>query len=366
MGNSDASKNILGFKYQEMVALIECLNTKEEGSIYLECFGDISDGKISTEIKHSVDENKTLIDTSKDFWKTLYNILDDYELFESYDKFVLHTTAKIDDSSIFFEWSKMSSDKKLEKILSVTSNNGIRKYTDTAKDFDKEDILNVLGKFKIIDNQKNAKQFYKDELLQHSGIATFISENNIEDFVYSLLGYINAKLIIAEDYKWEIDISDFRRQAKSYAKHYEIGDLEFPKLEAESYDTSNRDYMFVKKLLDIEHIHQIGKAVECYLKASESHIKMIEERDSLCTALDDYDEDLRETIDIEKGSHLHGIEEADEAELMKKSREFYNKSVDVSRSMVNIDGVTKLRPYYPIGRLQNNAETDSEFCWKLL
>ena len=80
----DASTKILGFKYQEMVALKECFEAKDGTKIYLECLGDVSDGKISTEVKHSINDDKKLIDTHIDFWKTLSNIITEYDAFRFY------------------------------------------------------------------------------------------------------------------------------------------------------------------------------------------------------------------------------------------------------------------------------------------
>lgn len=67
MSNKDASTKILGFKYQETVALIKCLEAKNNTTIYLECFGDISDGETATELKHSIDGKKELYNTHLDF-----------------------------------------------------------------------------------------------------------------------------------------------------------------------------------------------------------------------------------------------------------------------------------------------------------
>jgi len=157
----DASTKILGFKYQEMVALKECFEAKDGTKIYLECLGDVSDGKTSIEVKNSIDDNKKLIDTHRDFWKTLSNIIDEYDTFRFYDKFILHTTAEIKKGSIFDGWEDLSKSVKAKKVNAVKSNETIKKYYDNVISFDKEKLKIILDKFVIKDKQESAKEYYK-------------------------------------------------------------------------------------------------------------------------------------------------------------------------------------------------------------
>ena len=82
----DASTKILGFKYQEMVALKECFEAKDGTKIYLECLGDVSDGKISTEVKHSINDDKKLIDaiTAEDIANSINIDLSTYNYSAAY------------------------------------------------------------------------------------------------------------------------------------------------------------------------------------------------------------------------------------------------------------------------------------------
>lgn len=178
---SDASTKIVGFKYQEMVALKECFEAKDGTKIYLECFGDVSDGKTSTEVKHSTDVGKKLIDTHIDFWKTLSNIITEYDTFRFYDKFILHTTAKIKEGSIFEGWVHLDKSEKEKKINAVKSNDTIGEYYDNVTSFDQESLQNILEKFEIKDNQKSAKDYYKDILLNHIAIINMVKEEKIEN-----------------------------------------------------------------------------------------------------------------------------------------------------------------------------------------
>lgn len=351
---SDASTKILGFKYQEMVALKECFEAKDGTKIYLECLGDVSDGKISTEVKHSVNEDKKLIDTHIDFWKTLSNIITEYDTFRFYDKFILHTTAEVKKDSVFEKWNDLKKADKQKKIESVKSTETIKAYYDNVKAFDKKKLENLLGKFEINDNQKSAKEYYKEILLNHSAIINIIKEPNREHFLCSLLGYISKELIVSETFVWAIDINSFRENFQSYANHYQIEDLDFPISNVTTDISSKDNFYFVKALENINYQLKIGKSMDNYLKASDSQFKMIQARTSLSENLDNYDEDIKDVILELKDGHLDQLTE--KCNTKEKSKRFFDDSINQVSSRTKIEGVINVRPYYPKGRLLHNIE----------
>lgn len=354
---SDASTKILGFKYQEMVALKECFEAKDGTKIYLECLGDVSDGKTSTEVKHSIKDDKKLIDTHIDFWKTLHNIIEEYDTFRFYDEFILHTTAEIKKNSIFEDWETLEKSVKKTKVISVTSNETIKTYYNKVKDFNATELENILDKFKIKDNQKSAKEYYIDILVNHSAIKNIIKEPDRKLFLCSLLGYISFELIKSDIYIWEIDIESFRENFQSYANQYQIEDLKFPISNATADITTKDNFHFVKELEKIQYERKIGKSMDNYLKASESQIKMIEARTSLCENLDNYDEDIKDIILELKDSHIDQLTE--DSDTNEKSRRFFDDSINQISSKTRIEGITNTRPYYPKGRLLHNLEIKS-------
>lgn len=351
---SDASTNILGFKYQEMVALKECFEAKDGTKIYLECLGDVSDGKTSTEVKHSIDDEKKLIDTHIDFWKTLSNIITEYDTFRFYDKFILHTTADIKVGSIFEKWKDLSKKEKKKKILAVKSNDTIKAYYNNVKEFDKNKLEDLLEKFEIKDNQKSAKEYYKEILLNHYAIKNIIRELSREQFLCSLLGYISQELIVSETYIWEIDVDSFRENFQSYANHYQIEHLNFPISDVTADISSKDNFYFVKALEYINYELKIGKSMNNYLKASDSQIKMIQARISLIENLDNYDEDIKDLILELKDGHLDQLTE--KCDTKEKSRRFFDDCIGQVSSKTTIEGIINIRPYYPKGRLLHNIE----------
>jgi hypothetical protein len=354
ISKSDASTKILGFKYQEMVALKECFEAKDGTKIYIECLGDVSDGQTSTEVKHSVNDKKKLIDTHIDFWKTLSNIITEYDTFRFYDKFILHTTAEIKVGSIFKKWEDLNKSDKKKKIIAVKPNDTIKAYYNNVAGFDRKELENLLEKFEIKGNQKSAKEYYQDKLLGDPAVINNIALKDRASFISSLFGYVSFQLVNAIDYTWVIDIESFRENFRTYANQYKIDDLNFPVSSATADISIKDNFHFVKELEKIQYERKIGNSMDNYLKASQSQIKMTEARTSLCENLDNYDDDIKDVILELKDSHLDQLTE--KCDSKEKSRRFFDDSINQISSRTKIEGVINVRPYYPKGRLLHNVE----------
>jgi hypothetical protein len=365
MSTADASKKILGFKYQEMVALLACLNAKDTSKIYLESFGDISNDTTSIEVKHSVDSSKKLINTHIDFWKTIYNILNDYDEFRFYSKFILHTTAKIKDDSVFENWDKQTIQERKDNVLSIIPNDTIKPYFETVKNCKAAELKDILGKFEIHSEQPSAKDFYREQLLKHPAITNPVAAKDAEAFIVSLFGYISIELIRDESYKWEIDIQSFKENFRSYLKAYQLENLVFPISKVSTDEIKNNSFRFVKELEEIEYDVKIGQAVRDYLRASESQYLMLEKRRSLANELDDFDDEILEEFEDKKLTHLNTLESDETTEPIKQSRKFYDNCMDEMKMKQTIIGVEGVKSYYPKGRLHNHIENNSELKWKL-
>jgi hypothetical protein len=91
-----------------------------------------------------------------------------------------------------------------------------------------------------------------------------------------------------------------------------------------------------------------------YLKASDSQIKMIEARTSLCEYLDNYDDDIKDIVLELKDSHIDQLRE--DSDTNENSKRFFDDSINQISSKTKIEGITNTRPYYPKGRLLHNIE----------
>ena len=68
--SNDATLKLLGYKYQELMAIETAFNANINETIWLECKGDVADSETVTEYKHHIG-NVNLSNKSIDFWKTL-------------------------------------------------------------------------------------------------------------------------------------------------------------------------------------------------------------------------------------------------------------------------------------------------------
>ena len=161
-------------------------------------------------------------------------------------------------------------------------------------------------------------------------------------------------MIHSETYIWEIDIDTFRENFQSYANQYQIDDLNFPISTATAVDSTKFNFHFVNELNNIQYQKKIGKAMDNYLKASESQRKILESRYSLSENLDNYDNDIKDVVLELKDSHLDQL--TDKCDTKEKTRRFFDDSISQISSRTAIEGIRNIRPYYPKGRLLHNVE----------
>lgn len=367
MSNKDASTKILGFKYQEMVALVKCLEAKNNTTIYLECFGDISDGETSTEMKHSIDDKKELYDTHIDFWKTLGNLVELKDDFENYNYFVLHTTAKIKIGSIFEEWANISEEEKETKVLSITPNATINPHFEKVRQCNSKDLRNILNRFTIEAEQKNANEYYKDILVEHHVITTSIPKENIEAFVCLLLGYISSQLINSDDYQWKIDKNKFSIDFQFFSKNFKIDDLIFPNIKIDESKIIDNGYKFTNELKNIYYESKIGSALNDYFRAQINRIEILNSRKSLATNLDDYDDEILEEFYDLKNSFEDRLKTNLFNDHITESRRFYDEflmNISNKKDLLGIKSET-IKNYYPKGRTHHNIEENTDVTLKL-
>jgi hypothetical protein len=367
MSKSDASTKILGFEYQKMVALIKCLEAKNNTIIHLECFGDVSDGNTSTEIKHSINDGKGLYDTHPDFWKTLGNIIESKEDFKDYDNFTLHTTAKIRVGSIFDGWNQLTDIEKETKILSIIPNETIKSYWNKAKSCNPADLKSILKQFRIEDEQKNAREYYKDILIEHTIITTSVPKIHIESFACFLLGYISEKLITSNDYIWKIDKNEFQIDFQVYLKNFLIDDLIFPNIKIDPKTIIDKGYKFTTELKNIDYNSKIANALNDYFRANLNRIEILKTRKSLTQSLDDYDEEISESFTELKITFENKLNFSLFNNHKEESRRFYDEhqaNISNKKDLLGVKSDT-IKSYYPKGRTHHNIEENPISSWTL-
>ncbi len=187
-------------------------------------FWDIALADKSTEVKHHLTRS-VLNDAHIDFWKTLYNLANEYPILSDFNRFELLTTSEINDASIFFNWNNVTAEIKLSRITSVKSNKTISKYHEFIFSYEKNKLLTILEKLTIIGSQPMINQKY-EELKSHASFL-IIPDQHVDSFMHKMLGYISMKAIDDMD-RWHIERNEFKREMEGFAKPFIDKDYPFP------------------------------------------------------------------------------------------------------------------------------------------
>src|SRR5690606_14512816 len=119
--------------------------------VYIECFGDVHYGSETIEVKHH-EGDSNLTSNSKDVWKTIKNLVIEYDKLKSNDRFILHTTQQVKSDSIFHNWNQLTKSIKYKRLydypISATSKPYKNEIFD-AKNISKQELLEILDKFII-------------------------------------------------------------------------------------------------------------------------------------------------------------------------------------------------------------------------
>ncbi|QWT41736.1 hypothetical protein [Dickeya dadantii] len=358
--SNNATKKILGFDYQKLLALESCLNGKENEIIWIEYYGDIAHNGTSKEIKHHITDSY-LNDAHMDFWKTLYNLVVDKEQLSIFDRFELITTSKIKTSSIFFEWNDLDATTKLLKLKTVPSNKSISQFHNRVMEESNNEILPILDKLVIISSQPNIENKL-NELKSHPALL-FIPTMYIESFIEKILGYISIKAIDNSN-MWHIEWNDFKREMVGYAKPFLKDDFPFPSISKREVENKKTlQYYFITELDQIKlDLNLLNTAILDYLRSEKSLLQLLKLHSSLADNLEDFDEDLENDLALLKLKHAssltnHQIKAIEKLEL---SKTMYADALLMKNKKIR--GVQEIDGYYQKGRIHSRVE-QRKFSW---
>jgi|26BtaG_2_1085354.scaffolds.fasta_scaffold00129_24 hypothetical protein len=363
--SNDSTKKQLGFEYQKMIALEYCLNAKNGEYVYIECFGDVQHGTESVEVKHH-EGNSNLTSNSVDVWETLKNLVLEYELIKSNDKFLLHTTETIQKDSIFYGWNELSKNAKYKKLKDQLISTSSKEFKDVIfdiKKIGKSDLLGILDKFIINSSQPKIEEKL-EELKGHLSF-DIIPENYKSDAI----GIMNQWIIeraIEDSNKWEVNITDFKNDFRSSLSQFTKDYTPFPSIEKTKVNDEeiNKGFRFINNLkaisLNQKDLHQ---AFQDYIRSEDAYEKMLKTNPTLGKELISYEDDLQDEINTEKSKMSYSLskESFSDNSHIEKSRDVYFNCILKPHSEVL--GVKGTRKYFRDGRIQNINET-TDFEWK--
>jgi len=321
--------------YKVLVAIKYALSIENYENIIIEHKGDVTfDNLVQIEVKH-VKEN--LSDKSKEFWNTFYNWVSDEES-NSFNEFILHTTQKLSNNTIFesfgkkpkidfYRIKKTYKKSELKNIKKGSSKYYFNEIFHSGK-YSEEHISETLQKVKIKHSQLNDVGLIADIAKNHFRVS--IPERQ-EYFVNKCLGGTIASGVSGRG-RWEISKKMFYKitndevykflEKPSTTIYNSYMDKELTQNEVKSYYNKN----FVKKLNEIEcEDYNIHDAITDYWRTT-----------SMIIELQDFDESFiqKEYKKYEKDKILRKLSNEkdivepvrDISENRKRSLNFYKRS----------------------------------------
>ena len=368
---NDTTLTRLGDQYQYLIALECCINAKsEEDIIYIEQRGDVATNDESTEVKHHSGEDHKISDRHTDFWKTLKNWVENYEVISSYKKLVLLTTSSIQEKSKLIDWNALTKNEKLKTIIDIKA----KKIPDSIKDFvevvftynaeyTEETLLEILDKFCISHNQPVINEKI-EAILKEPFFKSYPKKNKIP-FLNLLMAYILAAgRENAEN--WQIKISEFNRYVENHAKNYTSDSLPIPDTykNATTDISSFKGHNFVKEMQKIDLKPQVQEAVNDYYRTQQTVIE-IKNHDLFFTESFSHYQDnvISSDLKIIKSKCELDIEDkTNESDRIKQSKMAYFNSMQLE--VKQIKGYVENKEFFQRGTIHTivNSE-ENDFCW---
>ena len=365
--SNDSTKKQLGFEYQKLIALEYCLNAKNGEYVYIECFGDVQYDDENVEVKHH-EGDSNLTSNSVDVWKTLKNLVVEYNILKSNDRFILHTTENIKEDSIFYNWSTNTKATKYKKLKEHSISESSKEFYNVIfdiKKIKKNDLLELLDKFKINSSQPKIEEKLI-EIYRHPTFA-LIPENLRSPAIGVLNQWIIEKAIDNSN-KWEINITDFKSDLQASLSKFTKDYIPFPninKINVEDEDL-NKGFEFIKKLKAISlKRNDLHQAFQDYTRSEEAYEKMLKINPTLKKDLISYEDELKDDLTTEKSKISYSLSQEsflNDSHIAKARDVYFNCIGKAHNEVIGVKGTQK---YFRDGRIQNiNEATDFEWLFK--
>lgn len=357
---SDNTLKFLGFHYQYLIALECCLNSKQDDTIHIEQYGDVSNRETIIEVKHHIEEEHRLSDRHEDFWKTLKNWVVDYKIVEDYSKIILLTTSVIDENSAFYGWNELKKEeryKKIKEIISTKITETIKPFVSVIFNFTSEykesNLLQILEKFQISHSYLGIEKKI-EELAQHDKLAA-IPKHNKDSFLNALLGKIILPKTLTKDYKWEISMNSFLSYIESESKHFVGKALQLPKFPKEPLNyLTYEESLFVKEIHKIGYSKAVERAIDDFHQSGKMQVFLIDQDIEYAEIIEDYENDLEDDILQNKDKFTVNFDKS--KDVRQNSLLFYIDCMQFpNKSIKNIEQNTKEFQHGTIHRVTDSG-----------
>jgi hypothetical protein len=361
---NDTTLTRQGDNYQYIIALECCLNAQEGDIVFIEQRGDVATEDTSIEVKHHIND-VAISDRDKEFWKTLKNWAENYEVVKNYKSLILLTTSRITSTSKLINWNNLDSKEKLKIITEIKDENtanGIQKYVDFVFNFTNlytnNMLLDLLSKFFISSLEPNIH--IKIEKILEREFFKPIPKKHRKKFFSVLLAYIRDEGMYNPD-DWKIEITNFLSYVHDNIKNYVSENTTIP----DSYKnlsvnpTDHQEYIFVKEIEKIEFNKKINEAIKDYFRTQLTINNDLANDYHFDSVMEDYEKELLRSLEVEK-QKLELDLTLDN--VIKLSQKCYLNGI--SMPLKSIKGYNNTETWFQCGTIHNIVNKE-HFIWLL-
>lgn len=362
---NDAKSSVEGIIYQFYIALEYAFKLPKESQLYIELYGDVTiSDNVQIEVKSYKDK---LSNYHKNFWKSLYNWMDDSFKDELYNKLVLLTTQEVGSRSKFKTWNDISKKEKLEILQNLQGEYTKKKKRDKELEkyisfiLDKvrrKKLIGVLDKFFIVTSNPSSEKLYND-LCNIKG--NFLDEDKRELYIDYLMGYVLSPS--KENNQWVITHQGFADACRKCAKMLLNSDDCFPRtfhnphVPLELY----KGHLFIRKIEDIKYHEVLQEAVGYY---AEVNSLVIHELLNHQTSKEQYEIYEDEVLTQYKIMYRKYSRKMNSNNCINESKDFYDDMMIMKPQPFMT--YTDTPSLFKNGILHMNADDDNQdIVWKL-
>ena len=365
----DSTLSIKGVLFQFFIALERCFEMQEGQSVYIETYGDVSVlGSLSDSKQiESKLYKKTLTDSDKNVWKSIYNWMREDFPIDTFSSLILLTTQKVPMGSAWLNWNGKNPSERMNVLINIKKSFDLRK----RKDKDLATYMNVIFDAKnAMRLSQIAKMLYIDSIsMDGNQYHKFLQEKygkGIPDiqkgkYINHMFGYILSPDIVSHD--WKITYDDFTSEAEEITKTLVENTAVFPtKVKLADIKESDYDgYAFVEKIKDIKYGDDvISGAINDYVHTASMIQQELEKSETKKNSLLQYEENL-------KGSYTAKYRKAsrnyNDGERISKSQDFYDDMT--GSSDITFHTYNSVDLYFHNGMLHMMADENDELVWLL-
>ncbi|WP_149086505.1 hypothetical protein [Pseudomonas prosekii] len=371
---NNAALSQLGNLYQYLTVLKICLEAPAGAIINLEQFGDITTAGYQFEIKHHDNPEHVLVDTHVDFWKTLKNWVDNYDLLKSFSNLVLLTSSIVRADSLLGQWNAAAPNErysnlktKADEILAQPNSYKtiipfIQKIFAFDANFDEKKLASVLARVTIKHSSDGALKLYNG-LVAHIALSA-IPNKYRANMVRSLLGMIAIKGITATG-AWDIERDEVHHFLITQTKAVNDGGvIYYPDIKHATCGEEIFRHRCIEQIKFIPFEKQVLSAAQDYYYYTLTVGITADNDPFILKEFQKTEEGIGGDLDLEKATCCLDLAKnsINETALIKASRQLYVNSIKSIRA-TGTDSSAEAKKFNS-GMLHSYVNT-SEFCWRI-